>query len=162
VKKSLIIFFCIITTSAFAWIANNENAILTEEDWQYTEEDNQHPAITKPETGEKYFNEWHCFKTNDIKITLVEIDYNGIKQSPTIYTSIDGKFVEYAIDPDINWDTDKVIAHWNDLIENDLDVCIFGVYLQETLDGELRYIERIKTHNGTWQRGDDNFILNEE
>jgi hypothetical protein len=162
--KKIFISFLLITVTTAACLAciPSMKFLLTKEDLEYTMEDNQAPAISIPETGEKYFNEWHCMDANEITITTVEIDYDGIKDSPTLYANYNGKDVEYATDPDINWNVDLMMNHWHHIIKNSKEVCIFSAYLQETPEGDLRYIERIKTERGVWDRNDDHFVLNEE
>jgi hypothetical protein len=162
-KKFVISFtFIIVTTAACLAFIPETNSLLTESDLEYTIVDNQRPAISLPETGKKYFNEWHCMNASDITITTIEIDYDGIKQSPTLFAHFNGKDVEYATDPDINWNVEVMLDHWQNIIKSSEEVCIFSVYLQETPDGDLRYIERIKTEVGIWDRNDDQFVLNEE
>ena len=159
-KNVLILIFLIVTTSSFAWVSLDRDhaSILTEADWQYMEEDNQKPAITIPETGEEYYNKWHCFSSSDIELLFVEIYYDKEKLSPTITTSNDGKYIEFAIDPDRDWDENKVMEYWKSLQRESPSICIFAVYLQETPNGELHYIERIKTLHATWDRNDETFL----
>ena len=162
-KRFVITFsFIIITTAACLACIPDWGSLLTEEDLEDSIEDNQRPAISIPETGEKYFNEWHCLDASEITITTIEIDYNGVKQSPTLYAYYKGKNVEYATDPDINWNVEVMMDHWRNIIKNSEEVCIFSAYLQETPEGDLRYIERIKTEVGIWERNDDQFVLTDE
>lgn len=162
-KKFVIaLTFIIATTAACLACIPDRNFLLTDEDLEYTIEDNQRPAISIPETGERYFNEWRCMNARKITITTVENDYNGIKESPTLYAYYNGKNVEYATDPDINWNVEFMMDHWHNIIKSSEEVCIFSAYLQETPEGDLRYIERIKTEVGIWDRYDDQFVLTEE
>jgi hypothetical protein len=162
-KKFVITFtFIIVTCAACLACIPDWRTILTGEDLEYTIEDNQRPAISIPETGEKYFNEWHCMNSREITITTVEIEYDGTKESPTLYANYNGKNIEYATDPDINWNVVFMMEHWRNIIKNSDEVCLFSAYLQETPDGDLRYIERIKTEVGIWDRNDDQFVFAEE
>jgi hypothetical protein len=143
-------------------IFNFNKPLLTSEDISYANEINKSPSISIPGTDYKFYNEWHCIKSNTVNISLIEIDYGGIKKSPILNSIFEDKHVEYNIDPDVNWDTGKILTFWNNLIKGSSDICILSVFLQTTPEGDIRYIERIKTKTGVWDRGDYQFILHED
>jgi hypothetical protein len=93
-----------VTFDSFGWsILNFNGPLLTEEDVAYAKETNKSPSITIPESGFEFYNEWHCLKSQSVSISVSEIDYDGQKKSPTIYSLFEKKITEYHIDPDVNW-----------------------------------------------------------
>jgi hypothetical protein len=137
-------------------------SLLTEEDLHLMLEDNFRPAVSFPQTGKEFYNEWHCYKTDRLKLSLGQIDYDGIKESPTIIYETEKEIIEFGIDPDENWDSKKIQTNWRELIEERKFICLFSVHLYIRENYEFRYIEQIKTETGRWSRSDEEFLLEEE
>jgi hypothetical protein len=151
-----------VTFDSFGWsILNFKGPLLTEEDLAYVKETNKRPSITIPEEGLEFYNDWHCLRSKSVTISVSEIDYDGLKKSPTINSLFEKKNTEYHIDPDVNWQVDKIISYWKKLLKGSDEICILSVFLQSSPEGDIRYIERIKTRNGIWDRGDDQFTIEE-
>jgi len=156
----LIVILFMIPILSFTPI-DDRYSILDENDFAMMKVDNESPALTIPDENFESFNEWICFNINDVEITKSEVDYNGWHYVPSINASVSNSIISFDLDPEEKWDVDLVINTWNDLFENQKSVCISGAYLQETdNNGELWYIQKIKTNNGYWDRSDsDQFIL---
>lgn len=127
-------------------------SILTLEDFLYWRNGKQTQAISIPETGEKYYNEWKCFKLKNVKVSEVTLDYSSSPRILPILEVKDGKSIfEFDIDPTYNWNKDAVINKWTSLINNQEKICIFSAYLQKDPDlTSVWMISKIKTKNGYW------------
>lgn len=153
----IILMFSIIS---FAPI-DEKYSILDDNDFAMMKIDNEKPAITIPDENFESFNEWICFNIKDLEITKAEVDYYDWHYVPSINVYIDNHLLSFDLDPDKKWNIDLIIDTWKDLFENQESVCIFGAYLQEIdNNGELWYIQKIKTNNGYWDRSkSDKFLL---
>jgi hypothetical protein len=134
-------------------------SILSLEDLLQAYEDNKRPALSFPETGKKFYNQWHCFESQSLKSTITKIDYDGWKTVPTLYLGDSDQRIEFTLDPDVDWDVAKIMPHWKELLNKSKYSCLFSVHLQSGPEGEVRYVERFKTTQGTWERDDDKFLL---
>jgi hypothetical protein len=121
--------------------------------------DNERPALSFPDTGKKYFNEWHCFESQSFQLLTSKINYDRLKDVPTLFYEEEDQRIEFTIDPDVDWDIVKIMAFWKELLKKSKYTCLFSVHLQEGPEGEVRYIERLKTDEGFWDRADDEFVL---
>lgn len=125
--------------------------LLTNADFEFQKDDNQSPALSIPDAGFASFNKWQCFDVSAAVVDLTEVDYDGLHSVPTIKI----KNMNFDIDPDVEWDIEKVLNDWSNLFSGARSVCIFGAYLQDISDEEtLWYIESIKTENGYWNRSE--------
>lgn len=133
--------------------------LLDESDYEFMRQDNDSPALSIPDVNFKSYNEWQCFDASEVQLLLAEIDYNGWRQIP----SINVKSMSFDIDPDINWDVEKISNYWSDLITGSRSICIFGAYLPNDDDKNSSwYIQKIKTQNGYWDRANFDKFLKKE
>lgn len=124
---------------------------MTSEDWEYLQNDNTTPAITLPESGESYYNEWTCHLTENLEIEIVPVIYDEREMgSPTIIAKDSQRIIEYALDPEPMAFSNKILKKWTVLIQGTEEVCFVSAFLQSTPEGELRIVQRIKTHQGVW------------
>lgn len=145
-RKMVAVAFLLFSVGCFAYMN-----LLTSEDWQYLDEDNKHPAITFPNSNEEYYNEWQCHSVEDLELEMVPVTYQGKKMgSPTIFTKNDKGIVEYALDPEPLKFSEIIMNKWKLLIDDVEEVCLVSSYLQDTPEGELRILQRIKTSKGIW------------
>lgn len=115
------------------------------------EKDNERPAITFPDSKEEYYNEWHCHSVEGLQFEIVPVTYRRKKMgSPTISAKINREIVEYALDPEPFKFSEIIMDKWRLLIDGVDEVCFVSSYLQDTPEGELRILQRIKTSNGIW------------
>lgn len=154
-----IISLILISFSLTSFISPDSNYFLLDEsDFQFMRLDNKEPALSIPEENFKSYNQWQCFETQDVEVLLVDIDYNKWHQVPSIAVGT----MAFDIDPDINWDKDKVLDHWNNLIQGSKSICIFAAFLQNNDNNSLWYIQKIKTQNGYWDRAEYGQFLAEQ
>lgn len=131
-------------------------SILAYEDILYRMEEKKHPAISIPSTGQKYFNEWKCFREENIKILEVTLDYTTAPRVlPALEAKVTGKALEFDIDPSYKWNKGVVIKKWNELTNKAEKICILAAYLQTDPDQtSVWMITKIKTNKGSWDISD--------
>lgn len=145
-KKICAVVLLILSVGCFAYIN-----LLTSDDWEYLQNDNRSPAITIPESGNSYYNEWTCHLTENIEIELVSVIYNETEMgSPTIFAKDAKGIIEYALDPEPIEFSNLIINKWTALITGTEEVCFVSAFLQYLPEGEIRILQRIKTHQGKW------------
>jgi hypothetical protein len=135
-------------------------SILSLHDMAIAMEDTKTPAITIPNTNQKYFNKWQCFNIKKIKITDAEIEYGTKRNVPLIDVKDDEQLFQFNVDPVIRWNKDAVIKKWSDLIQNQKTICIFSAYLQTDPDKtSVWYIKMLKTKKGYWDIADSEGLI---
>ena len=145
-KKFVAAALVLLSLGSFAFMN-----LLTGEDWLYLEKDNERPAITFPDSNEEYYNEWHCHSVEDLELDIVPVTYDGKKMgSPSIIAKNDKGIVEYALDPEPLKFSQIIMDKWRFLFDGVDEACLVSSYLQDTPDGELRILQRIKTSKGLW------------
>jgi hypothetical protein len=157
-KKIIPLFFIAVFLVSFI-SPDMHYFILDESDYEFMREDNKSPALSIPDKNFKSYNKWQCFDVDDIQFLLAEIDYNGWHKIPSIKIGS----MNFDLDPDINWDIEKVSNYWSDLVDGSRSICIFGAYLQiDDNKNSLWYIQKIKTSNGYWDRDRYDQFLKDE
>jgi hypothetical protein len=122
-------------------------------DFMFAWEDNKHVELSRPETGEEYYNRWLCFSAHDARISDAIIEYNSIRTVPLIEVRSGNKTFQFNVDPEIAWDVDAVQARWRALVNGQDSICFFSVYSETDPDGtEVRYIRRLKSSAGIWDK----------
>lgn len=153
--KFFLILTTIFLTSSFAFI-NEHYQVLTKEDFDMAHEDNKTSAISWPQSDGSFvesFNKWQCYSTDQIKLSTVEIEDHESKCVPSIEIAHDNFVQLFDIDNEENWDCEKILDDWNELIKNQRSICLFGAFVQyETSNIFLWDLEKIKTENGYWDR----------
>lgn len=150
-KKVFAVLLLVLSAGCFAYMN-----LLSEEDWLYLEKDNEHPAITLSDSGEEYYNEWNCHLGEELELEIVPVTYEGKRMgSPTISVEINNRTIEYALDPEPLKFSKIIIDKWKLLIDRAHEACFVSSFLQNTPDGELRIIQRIKSHKGIWDWYDE-------
>lgn len=145
-KMIIIVTLLILSVGGGAYVG-----LLTSEDWAYLEEDNTRPAITFPESEESSYNEWTCHLAENLEIQMVPVIYNEIEMgSPTIYAKDSQRVIEYALDPEPMEFSYEIENKWTSLITGTEEVCLVSAFLQDSPEGEVRIVQRIKTHLGIW------------
>jgi hypothetical protein len=72
-------------------------------------------------------------------------------------------FQYFDIDSEENWDCDKILDDWNELIRDQKSICLFGAFLQlEPKNIFLWDLEKIKTGNGHWTKTEEADLLQEK
>ncbi len=149
------ISFVGIISSGILFFSMTNYSVLGPKDIFIMIKDNKEPAITIPETKEKYFNNWKCFAINNIEITESEVNYYGWHKVPSINVKTKKGLMSFDIDPDIKWNNELVLKKWKELISSERSICIFGAFLQKENDGSsVWYIQRLKTKRGYWDRSE--------
>lgn len=123
----------------------------------------QGPALTAPLDGSPYwssYNQWLCFSSQNIEMSCLEAEYNGIKKVPVLHLTEGTHYFEFSMDPEPALDCNKVIDRWNALLKNELAFCAYAAPLQE-LDitaydsnaetGSVWIINQLKTAKGYWK-----------
>jgi hypothetical protein len=122
-------------------------------DFMFAWEDNKHVELSRPETGEEYYNRWLCFSVHDSHISDAIIEYNSIRKVPLIEVRSGNKTFQFNVDPEIAWDVDAVQERWRALVYGQDSICFFSVYSETDPDGtEVRYIRRLKSSAGIWDK----------
>lgn len=150
--KTFIVIIILSLTSGMILFLLSNYSILNLGDFVYWYKENMNPAISIPETGEKYYSKWQCFRLTDAKITEVTLDYaTSPRILPIIELNDGSKKLEFDIDPNYNWNKDQVVKKWSDLIQKQEKICIFAAFLQKDPDlTSVWMIIKIKTSIGEW------------
>ena len=162
-KVSIITFASLLTTLLIltgVFLTSNYS-IISVHDIAVAMEDNKTPAISIPNTNEKYFNKWQCFNIEKIQISDAEIEYGTRRNVPLIEIKDGEQLIQFNVDPVIHWNKDAVVKKWSELIQNQKSICIFSAYLQTDPDKtSVWYIKMLKTKKGYWDIADSNeFVL---
>lgn len=145
-KKIVAVIVLVLSVGCFAYMN-----LLTSEDWEYLHKDNERPAITIPESKERYYNEWTCHLRENLSIEIVPVIYDEKEMgSVTIYAEEGQRVTEYALDPEPMEFSNLIKDKWTALITGTDEVCFVSAFLQNGSEGELRIVQRIKTQYGIW------------
>jgi hypothetical protein len=165
--KFLSLFTIILFSSSFSYL-NESYQILNEEDFKMAHAADIVSAISWPQSDGSFiesFNKWQCYSINQVKLSTVDIDNNGLKCIPSIEISHHNENLIqlFDIDDEENWDCEKILDRWNELIKDQKSICLFGALSQfESPNIFLWDLEKIKTENGYWNRSEEADLLNNE
>jgi hypothetical protein len=152
----LVISFVLIgLVAAFGWSFLKHYLTLTWADLVFALDDNKYVELSRSETNEEYYNRWLCFDARNAEVSDAIIEYGTVRKVPLIDVKSGKSVFQFNVDPEVEWNTDAVQNRWRAFLKNQNSVCIFSVYSQTDDDGtEVRYIRRVKTHAGTWDKLD--------
>lgn len=144
--------------TSFSWQDKNYS-LLSEDDFIFAEEDNATPAISIPASKNQWlhsFNQWQCFPAHKAKVEVVNVDYNGWHEVPSIKVIIDDtSILSFDLDPDEDWEVEDISADWQNTLNNSARFCIFAAFMQSHGNEHMYYIEQIKFENSYWSRSEE-------
>ena len=166
--KVFIFVLTIFLTSSFSSI-DKSYQVLSAEDFKMAHTADKVSVISWPQSDGSViesFNKWQCYSINQVKLSTVDINNNnGLKCIPSIEISHHNENLIqlFDIDDEENWDCEKNLDQWNELIKNQNSICLFGAFSQfESPNVFLWDLEKIKTENGYWNRSEEADLLNSE
>ena len=138
--------------------------LLTDEDFKMARLYNTDAAISWPLSDGTYlksFNKWQCYSLDQIKLATVVVENQGPKCIPAIEINQANRLIQlFDIDIEENWDCERVISQWNELIKDQKSICLFGAFTQLDVKSNLLWnLEIVKTSNGYWDRSEEVELL---
>lgn len=149
---------------------------LQEQDWQELREWHaKGPSLSSglyQEHQWESYAQWHCLDMRTVETACVDIYYGGPKQSAILTVLHNGRVVQFTDAPESHEACDEIMDVWQQLLHAQEVVCIMNAkHEQASLDYDLHYIIKLKTHLGSWEpqfyritdddRGDDEYIEQE-
>lgn len=165
--KFLLLFIIILFSSSFSYL-NESYQVLSTEDFKMAHVADKISAISWPQSDGSFvesFNKWQCYSINQVKLSKVDIDNNGLECIPSIEISHQNENLIqlFDIDDEENWDCEKTLDQWKKLIKDQKSICLFGALSQiESPNIFLWDLEKIKTENGYWNRSEEAELVNRE
>ena len=147
-------------------IASQErDPLLSDEDILLQQTDSSVSALSSSLVDEIQWespNQWMCFDTESIEITLAEVK-SGSRNShlPIINASLLGHRFEVSTEIESDEKNENTLSSWLSLLRGSRRTCIYAAYLQNTespddltSSASIWIISKLKTENGYWNYED--------
>lgn len=146
----------LLTINIFIDPNSDASKLLTIEDYVAELEEQKTPALSSGNRrfpSWESFNEWSCFKTSAVLLGTTAIDYDYVKQIPSlrVYGSPMNKFFELSPSDDFYFRS--IFLRWDTLLKDSRYVCLLAAQLpriNHTAPEELWYVIKLKTERGSW------------